>query len=118
MKIAAPHAGMLVPMVVEQTARGERARFFGGGATLGLLGRRHGNLVNLPLAGGSGSGWVLGMGSGVDLKKVKRIEVMVKPTACRARSALSRPEPGPLISTSRVRTPCSAAFLPASSAAT
>src|SRR5690606_34764923 len=47
-----------------------------------------------------------------------RIEVMVKPTACRARSALSRPEPGPLISTSSVRTPCSAAFLPASSAAT
>ncbi len=44
--------------------------------------------------------------------------VMVKPTACSARSALSRPEPGPLTSTSRVRTPCSAAFLPASSAAT
>jgi hypothetical protein len=34
---------------------------------------------DLPLAGGSGSGWVLGMGSGVDLKKVKRVEVMVKP---------------------------------------
>src|SRR5690606_18272616 len=47
-----------------------------------------------------------------------RIEVIVNPTACKARSALSRPEPGPLISTSSVRTPCSAAFLPASSAAT
>ena len=44
--------------------------------------------------------------------------VIVKPTACSARSALSRPDPGPLTSTSRVRTPCSAAFLPASSAAT
>src|SRR3954452_16167616 len=43
---------------------------------------------------------------------------MVKPTACSARSALSRPDPGALTSTSRVRTPCSAAFLPASSAAT
>src|SRR5690606_2165718 len=47
-----------------------------------------------------------------------RMLVMVKPTAWRARIALSRPEPGPLISTSSVRTPCSAAFLPASSAAT
>ena len=47
-----------------------------------------------------------------------RIEVIWKPTACSARSALSRPEPGPLTSTSSVRTPCSAAFLPASSAAT
>ncbi len=37
-----------------------------------------------------------------------RIEVMVKPTAARPRSALSRPEPGPFTSTSRVRTPCSA----------
>src|SRR5690606_31554727 len=47
-----------------------------------------------------------------------RMDVMVKPTACKARRADSRPEPGPLISTSSVRTPCSAAFLPASSAAT
>src|SRR3954470_3729970 len=47
-----------------------------------------------------------------------RIEVIVKPTDWSARSALSRPDPGPLTSTSRVRTPCSAAFLPASSAAT
>src|SRR5690349_20333935 len=47
-----------------------------------------------------------------------RIEVIVKPTACSARSALSRPEPGPLTSTSSVRTPCSAALRPASSAAT
>src|SRR5690348_1164615 len=44
--------------------------------------------------------------------------VIVKPTACSARSALSRPEPGPLTSTSRVRTPCSRALRPASSAAT
>src|ERR1700719_1777109 len=43
--------------------------------------------------------------------------VMVIPAACSARSALSRPEPGPETLTSRVRTPCSAAFLPASSAA-
>ena len=41
-----------------------------------------------------------------------------KPTACSARSADSRPEPGPLTSTSSVRMPCSIAFLPASSAAT
>src|SRR4249919_1379963 len=47
-----------------------------------------------------------------------RIEVIWKPTACSALSALSRPEPGPLTSTSRVRTPCSAALRPASSAAT
>src|SRR6476646_6657685 len=44
--------------------------------------------------------------------------VIWKPTAWRARSALSRPEPGPLTSTSRVRTPWSAALRPASSAAT
>src|SRR6185312_15301483 len=47
-----------------------------------------------------------------------RMVVMVKPEACRARSALSRPEPGPATSTSSVLTPCSIAFLPASSAAT
>src|ERR1700750_2850116 len=47
-----------------------------------------------------------------------RMDVIWKPTAWRARSADSRPEPGPLTSTSSVRTPCSAAFLPASSAAT
>ena len=44
--------------------------------------------------------------------------MLVNPTAWSARRALSRPEPGPLTSTSSVRTPCSAAFLPASSAAT
>src|ERR1700749_5308191 len=43
---------------------------------------------------------------------------MGKPTACRARGADSRPEPGPFTSTSRVRMPCSAALRPASSAAT
>src|SRR3989344_2995523 len=43
--------------------------------------------------------------------------VMVMPTACRARRADSRPEPGPETLTSSVFTPCSAAFRPASSAA-
>ena len=47
-----------------------------------------------------------------------RIEVTLKPPDCSARSADSRPEPGPLTSTSRVFMPCSIAFLPASSAAT
>src|SRR5262249_12958731 len=46
-----------------------------------------------------------------------RIEVIWKPTACRARSADSRPEPGPITSTSSTFMPCSIAFLPASSAA-
>ncbi len=39
-----------------------------------------------------------------------RIEVTVKPAACKARSADSRPEPGPETSTSSVRMPCSAAL--------
>src|ERR1700744_4641325 len=43
--------------------------------------------------------------------------VMVIPAAERARRADSRPEPGPDTFTSSVRTPCSEAFLPASSAA-
>src|SRR5215468_9641479 len=47
-----------------------------------------------------------------------RIDVMVNPAACNARSADSRPEPGPATSTSRVRIPCSMAFWAASSAAT
>src|ERR1700760_4115354 len=47
-----------------------------------------------------------------------RIEVTVKPAACNARSADSRPEPGPATSTSSVRMPCSCAFLETSSAAT
>src|SRR6185295_5106734 len=47
-----------------------------------------------------------------------RIEVTAKPTACNARSADSRPEPGPDTFTSRVRMPCSIALRPASSAAT
>src|SRR5262245_43860828 len=46
-----------------------------------------------------------------------RIDVMVNPAACSARSADSRPEPGPATSTSRVRIPCSIAFWAASSAA-
>src|ERR1700753_2788738 len=46
-----------------------------------------------------------------------RIDVIVKPAACRARSADSRPEPGPDTSTSSVRMPCSEAFFTASSAA-
>src|SRR5690606_31209597 len=44
-------------------------------------------------------------------------EVMVKPPAWRARSADSRPEPGPQTSTSSRRMPCSWAFLATSSAA-
>src|SRR5262245_60962699 len=47
-----------------------------------------------------------------------RIDVMVKPAACSARSADSRPAPGPFTSTSRIFTPCSDAFLAAASAAT
>src|SRR4029453_2550761 len=47
-----------------------------------------------------------------------RMEVIVKPADCRDRNADSRPEPGPATSTSRVRMPCSWAFLAASSAAT
>ena len=47
-----------------------------------------------------------------------RIDVIVKPAACKARSADSRPEPGPATSTSRVRMPCSWAFLATSSPAT
>src|SRR5690606_11260010 len=47
-----------------------------------------------------------------------RIEVTVKPAACSARSADSRPERGPATSTSSVRMPCSCAFFETSSAAT
>src|ERR1700749_1144435 len=47
-----------------------------------------------------------------------RIEVTVKPEACKARSADSRPEPGPETSTSIILTPCSWALRAASSAAT
>src|SRR5258708_38361070 len=46
-----------------------------------------------------------------------RIEVTVKPAACSARSADSRPDPGPATSPPRVRMPCSCAFLETSSAA-
>src|SRR6266478_4425540 len=45
-------------------------------------------------------------------------DVTTKPAACRARSADTRPEPGPATSTSSVRMPCSCAFLETSSAAT
>src|SRR5690606_28412696 len=47
-----------------------------------------------------------------------RIVVRVNPTDCRARSADSRPEPGPETCTSSVFMPCSIALRPASSAAT
>src|SRR5262245_4396436 len=47
-----------------------------------------------------------------------RIDVTVKPAACSARSADSRPEPGLATSTSSVRMPCSCAFFDTSSAAT
>src|SRR5262244_1788010 len=43
---------------------------------------------------------------------------MVKPAACKARSADSRPDPGPATSTSRVRMPCSWALRATSSPAT
>src|ERR1700712_3232417 len=49
---------------------------------------------------------------------MSRMAEIEKPTACKARSALSRPEPGPLTSISSISMPCSRAFLPASSAAT
>src|SRR5215468_3212180 len=47
-----------------------------------------------------------------------RIDVMVKPAACKARNADSRPDPGPATSTSRVRMPCSWALRATSSPAT
>src|SRR5437588_7182693 len=47
-----------------------------------------------------------------------RIAVTFRPTVCSARSADSRPAPGPLTSTSSVRMPCSTAFFAASSAVT
>ena len=53
--------------------------------------------------------WAMGVTS--------RIDVIMKPADCKARSADSRPEPGPETSTSRVFIPCSPAFLAASSAA-
>src|SRR5262249_59470925 len=46
-----------------------------------------------------------------------RIAVTASPTACSARSADSRPEPGPRTSISSVRMPCSIALRPAFSAA-
>src|SRR5580692_4793473 len=46
-----------------------------------------------------------------------RMVVMVMPAACSARSADSRPDPGPETLTSSVLTPCSPALRPASSAA-
>src|ERR1700753_376233 len=45
------------------------------------------------------------------------MDVTTRPTAGSARSADSRPEPGPETSTSRVRMPCSIALRAASSAA-
>src|SRR5229473_2680914 len=47
-----------------------------------------------------------------------RIDVMVKPAACKARNADSRPDPGPATCTSRVRMPCSWALRATSSPAT
>ena len=46
-----------------------------------------------------------------------RMSVTLKPTACRARSALSRPAPGPFTKTATERIPCSIALRAASSAA-
>ena len=47
-----------------------------------------------------------------------RINVILIPAACNARTADSRPEPGPLTKTESCRIPCSIAFLEHSSAAT
>src|SRR6218665_331898 len=52
------------------------------------------------------------------IEVTSRMLVTLKPAACSARSADSRPEPGPRTSTSRVFMPCSWALLAASSAAT
>src|SRR5262249_47206458 len=49
---------------------------------------------------------------------VSRLAEIETPTACSARGALSRPEPGPLTSISSISMPCSRALRPASSAAT
>jgi hypothetical protein len=49
---------------------------------------------------------------------MSRIALTWNPTACNARNALSRPDPGPLTSMSSVSMPCSRAYFPASSAAT
>src|SRR5215207_886487 len=46
-----------------------------------------------------------------------RISVTLKPAPCRARSALSRPAPGPFTNTATERIPCSIARRAASSAA-
>src|SRR5262245_65933532 len=46
-----------------------------------------------------------------------RISEILNPAACSARSADSRPDPGPLTNTEMVRIPWSIAFLAASSAA-
>src|SRR5690349_24884240 len=46
-----------------------------------------------------------------------RISVTLKPAVCKARSALSRPAPGPLTNTATERMPCSIARRAASSAA-
>src|SRR5579864_3467162 len=45
------------------------------------------------------------------------MSVTLKPTDCKARSALSRPAPGPLTNTATDRIPCSIALRAASSAA-
>src|SRR5580693_9729124 len=45
------------------------------------------------------------------------MSVTLKPTACRARSALTRPAPGPFTNTATDRMPCSIALRAASSAA-
>ena len=49
---------------------------------------------------------------------ISLIEVILKPLACNARKAVSRPEPGPFTSTVIFFSPCSKAFPAASSAAT
>ena len=49
---------------------------------------------------------------------VSLIEIILKPLACRALKAVSRPDPGPLTSTDNTFIPTSKAFAAAASAAT
>src|SRR5258708_22586528 len=65
------------------------------------------------MRGGLGGGQPL-CGTGV----TSAIEMIFSPRALRARTADSRPGPGPLMRTSRFFTPCSWAARPAASAAT
>ena len=49
---------------------------------------------------------------------VSLIDIILNPLACKARNAVSLPEPGPLTSTDKIFMPTSKAFAAAASAAT